>query len=648
MFCSKCGKEIEEGYRFCPNCGEPIKKFEDASNISREHIPLNWDTTDFKAEKTEVKETTFDWGTETFRAEKRETPNGLMFQDRELVERATAELDLGDVRKRAQGLREDFEKMKETEEPHTELQGFSSAVEDMNNSGFKSIKDIEEELFNSYVEEENIAHEEARENVIEERMDEEVESVVRHEEIVEDTIEEKKSEEVIEESVEEVTGPEEIEITDDVNEDTPEIKKEEFGEEDSSVNRTMPIMEEITENAIEDKLDEVIEEPSETFEEESIDFKREYSDEERASIDDYLEKTIIYNRGDIEKRIEEDRLRIEEEKRREEASKNDNMFIEASLDEMLVTKNEIKEEEPASEVSLDEMLVSENEIKEEEPISAASFDEMPAYENEIKEEELVNEVSLDEMPAYENEVKEEEPVNEVSFKESERLDENFETFHEKNDAFEALLSKEKEKLEEKSEIEDKEVDVSDIEKLFEEKYPEKKKKHGLFHKDDDYTQSVEVLEAIAAALNDNEKNDYYETENSEPVKEEVKEEIKEDSKEKLSRMTITGLNLDSTYDFDNNRELGKVPKEVINEELDGSKVDELKDVIDDYYADKEEEKVKKHTFAKVLIGILVFLIVVEIAIVALKFFAPESSIVAFIDTFTEKAINFVKNLLNRG
>lgn len=36
MFCSKCGHEMKEGIRFCPACGNPVKKIEGQSVEVRE------------------------------------------------------------------------------------------------------------------------------------------------------------------------------------------------------------------------------------------------------------------------------------------------------------------------------------------------------------------------------------------------------------------------------------------------------------------------------------------------------------------------------------------------------------------------------------------------------------------------------------
>lgn len=571
MYCVKCGKEIKDGDRFCSNCGEPVARQEEI-NVSKEHIPLNWDMSAFKSENSEVKEATFDWGDSIVGYEKRETPNGLMFQDRELVERATAELDLGDVRRRAQDLRDGYEKIKESEESHTELKGFSSTVNDMSEKEFKSVKELEEELFGSYVEEEP------------EKEEAEVEEVVEETTTLEETyVEEELEKEDVEEVIEESTTSEETYVEEEPEKEEVEVEEvvEEIFEE-KEIQEEQNLSDELIEEDIEDNLDEKLNETSDEEELEDYSFKKSYSNEEREDIDDYLEKTIIYNRGDIEKKIEEERIRLEEEKRRAEEEK-------------------LREEALRRE---------EERLREKEERLKAE-----AFELEMKNA-LMDEAK-----------KEEETSNEP-----EKIDDKFETFHQKQDAFDELILKEKAKLE------DAGIEVPSNDK---DEEPEKKKKHGLFRKNDDYTQSVEVLEEIAAALNQAENNDSFVTWEDEPKKEEVKEE-----KPKLSRMTITGLNLDSTYDFDDQRVVGKVPKEVVNEELEGSKVDELKEVLDDYKKEKNE-KVKKHTFAKILIGILVFLIVVEIAIVAAKYFAPDSKFVEIIDQATASVVEFFGNLFKK-
>lgn len=61
MFCKKCGKEIKEGEKFCPNCGEPINHGNNNQNGNADYVYSN---TSFQ-------------GTQTAFARKRKFPTKL-------------------------------------------------------------------------------------------------------------------------------------------------------------------------------------------------------------------------------------------------------------------------------------------------------------------------------------------------------------------------------------------------------------------------------------------------------------------------------------------------------------------------------------------------------------------------------------------
>ncbi len=194
MFCSKCGREINANDRFCPHCGasvearntrefSPMFKVEaeerseqllkaqaafhnDINGVkeekpARESIKWNWDLSGYPtgaARKTEPVNFNWQTGTNTKRREpsspvtfeRIEPKKDMMFKDRAGVEKATAELELGQLQEKARGLSEEYNKRAEQPKEQAQTGSFSDIMDmakAMESEKPLTIEELEKSIF---------------------------------------------------------------------------------------------------------------------------------------------------------------------------------------------------------------------------------------------------------------------------------------------------------------------------------------------------------------------------------------------------------------------------------------------------------------------------------------------------------------------
>ncbi|MCQ2555185.1 MAG: zinc ribbon domain-containing protein [Clostridia bacterium] len=670
MYCAKCGRELRDGDMFCPACGTRITGFDQiseekaADKVSRDHISFDWGVKEPAAKKEEKSDIVFDWGGNPF-GKKKTQDEGNMFKDKELVKRITTEIDMGGIRERAKGLHEGYDILKEEEEKKQaedakKYIGFESAIKEVQEAPKQSIDDLLDELFSKYPDEEVKPQEPVKEETpVSEVKEEPVVTddskfgTVSFEEFMKKQEEEnavtekpegKKSlgsifsnlgsailgagfvheaKEILKEDEETKEEPVEGSISgaissamvkDAVKEEIEEMVNSEpeeplTAEEVEAVKEEVAkaISETVSSATLKDEVEVMLNEQKEEMEKIEDEVKdgtsidrifegknvASYSNEEREEIDNYLEKTLVYKRSSFQKAIEEAE----------------------------------KKETPASPVEVKEVEVAVPETEEEPPV-------------EIKEVIITG-------------------TNAAADEEG-KIDARFNTFYMKNDEFDALLKKEKEKVEKldddtlhlelerlmkevdlldngkkeevkaeaKEEVSTKESDAEALEALI---FNEEKKKTSTEPK-----SATMALEELARIMEEERKKE--KTKVTEPVKEEVPSEKKEEApaepeKKKLSRMTVTGLNLDGTYDFSDKHNLDQVPKEILDEEIDKSAMDTS---IEELFEKEEKPKKKKYVLAKIIIVLLVLVMLVEAAIVVAKYVMPDSGFADIVNTVIAK------------
>lgn len=203
-------------------------------------------------------------------------------------------------------------------------------------------------------------------------------------------------------------------------------------------------------------------------------------------------------------------------------------------------------------------------------------------------------------------------------------DERFYTYNQKFDAFQELLDKERERLQNLEESCTREKEAMDN-KCAEEAFQEPEMPKPL--------ELVDVaVPAAPMTIDLSEGGVTSDEERSETVIEDEPEKDLSPSPEKLRYSDVfpNGLVNDDGTDPSDASETGK--------EI-GSKAKSLDAVYEDF--DNEEESEKNHIFAKVIIAILIILIVIEGGILAIKFIAPESKISLWANEVMIKAVDLL-------
>ena len=329
-------------------------------------------------------------------------------------------------------------------------------------------------------------------------------------------------------------------------------------------------------------------------------------------------------------------FKIEAEKRTDEILKNSETPKPAEPKRETVDFNWNLEGFPSSQPrKTEDVDFNWDSVIERRNNSRSQNDERPPVEPEPEEEPI----SIEELEKelFGDSDKEKKPAE--SF-EKMAGDEKFYTYNQKVDAFQELLKKEKEKLQnmEDSYNEEREsLDYTWVGEVF----PDLKnssKEHVEPQQTDASLQFVDVAMppvTMAVDLSNIAQDDMAQDAegNSEPEKQESDgaDEAPSPSKTKLRYSDIFPRNL-----VDDGSPGTDAPAEKKQEVSSGKGDSNIH-----YNPEEDEEPEKKHIFAKIVITILIILIIIEGGIIAIKFIAPESRISLWANETMLKVIDLI-------
>lgn len=360
---------------------------------------------------------------------------------------------------------------------------------------------------------------------------------------------------------------------------------------------------------------------------------------------------------------------LEELKQQTESTENMSMSIEDLEKELFgLEKEREAEEEKLAEPTIiaksvdkkktvpSSMFVS-NDIFDEpyyKPVTARQ-ETKPAEAEQDKPEiaEVKQEADVDAFK--ETEIKQ-QPVQPVSNEQTSfKGDERFYTYNQKFEAFQKLLEQEKQRIKnlengfssEVSEINENKSAVLPetdyIEKISDKEATECVKKAEIKPELEEAKDEISVVFAPVTMAIDM-TGSLPESVKEAVVKEKTDTAIAENEKKEVSAVQAPPSN---KYADDESRQR---KSDIKSGDADNGSVDssnsakEIKkiDLFDDI---KEDEEPKKFTAAKIIIGILAFLIAAELVILGVKFVAPDSSFSKAADKMMVKAADFVMNII---
>ena len=354
-------------------------------------------------------------------------------------------------------------------------------------------------------------------------------------------------------------------------------------------------------------------EPVVPAEEPVSEVEAEYKDMILNDEPEYLEKTRIFDQAEIKERL---RRELEEAEAEPEETP-----AEPSYTAPQESKRPLYQSDVIHPWERQEPAVPEEPVHEEEPVAAAEVQEEPPVEEPLQEE-----------PEVTPEPEVTEPAPEPASEESKPM---FYTFSQKNNAFQELLRKERERLEDMGADYKPANEGPRADKIFIEK-----EKPGFAYEEAGklVEEVVQPVETTVADLSGDVKPNISQFKYSFMTDGDWLKEMK--SANDLDSLNKTKLRYSDLFptplvkDNDIHEALGLASDDMTAEEKK-KRVDDINKIFDEA---EEPEKPKKHIVGNIIMVLLILVILFEGSVLAAKLIAPDTKYAHISDAIIEKVM----------